>query len=319
MPRKRRKGRSRSRTSTPPIPTRAGSTRWPTTSTRPRRPTATGTSRWSHSVDRPRPRMHGMTCWRRSTSTARWRPTRSPPLEPATPRRSRPTIRRAQTRRRNCWTRRRALTFPTARQSTAKLTAADLRPETVVRHRLGLGVLHLHRDHQEGDVGIAVVSGRAGGVRLDQHGIARTQREHVLAELDRQLAVEHDVELLDRLVAVAPGRVDARRRMRHTRLQHPQVDGHLLGAHRPGVAAEGTGLLARVIGSLAGAHDRVRLHRRQEYRRRWRFKPESTPAEQPPSGTVAVMERTTDIASFPDAHSANQVATLLRENGIECA
>jgi len=35
--------------------------------------------------------------------------------------------------------------------------------------------------------------------------------------------------------------------------------------------------------------------------------------------TVAVMQRTADIASFPDAHSANQVATLLRENGIECA
>src|SRR3954466_13875468 len=31
------------------------------------------------------------------------------------------------------------------------------------------------------------------------------------------------------------------------------------------------------------------------------------------------MERTADIASFPAAHSANQVATLLRANGIECA
>jgi hypothetical protein len=31
------------------------------------------------------------------------------------------------------------------------------------------------------------------------------------------------------------------------------------------------------------------------------------------------MKRTADIASFPDAHAANQVATLLRANGIECA
>jgi hypothetical protein len=38
-----------------------------------------------------------------------------------------------------------------------------------------------------------------------------------------------------------------------------------------------------------------------------------------PSDTVAVMARTADIASFPDAHAANQVATLLRENGIACA
>jgi hypothetical protein len=30
------------------------------------------------------------------------------------------------------------------------------------------------------------------------------------------------------------------------------------------------------------------------------------------------MERTADIASFPDPHAANQVATLLRANGIEC-
>jgi hypothetical protein len=37
------------------------------------------------------------------------------------------------------------------------------------------------------------------------------------------------------------------------------------------------------------------------------------------SATVAVMARTADIASFPDAHAANQVATLLRENGIACA
>ena len=104
---------------------------------------------------------------------------------------------------------------------------------------------------------VARGAGRPGG---DQHRVARAERQHVVAELDRELAVEHEVDLLDRAVAVPAGGIAAGRHVRHARLEHAHVDGELLGLHRARVAEEGTGVLAGVVGRVGRAQDRVVAH-----------------------------------------------------------
>jgi hypothetical protein len=94
----------------------------------------------------------------------------------------------------------------------------------------------------------------------DAHRVAGAQRRHLVAEFDRDLALQHQVDLLDRPVAVASRRIAARRHVGGVRRQHAEIHGELLRTQRPAVAEERARPAARVIGRLRGAQDRVAGH-----------------------------------------------------------
>jgi hypothetical protein len=57
-------------------------------------------------------------------------------------------------------------------------------PEPLVSDGLRAVVVDLHREQEEGRLRVGLVAHGARGRRRDEHGVARSERDDVIAELD---------------------------------------------------------------------------------------------------------------------------------------